>query len=538
MAAARVAGFAAGLCCLTTVLFLMSCVVSVCQAKSIKEHMFMSDVNLEHFYILEENVLSHADILLRENYFGADDHEDEEEHKKHAPNLTEFHSAIESTKDIHEVAGPQLDAYLSNPVNLYHLLSRLNKQWRQMLNLMVDAKPCKGHGVHSFAIKNNLNWLRKSLPGQYELQRLVHFISLLQRIHGLSPDAVAKGNLHDDVTSLSPLTVEEQLDFSKMLQEMEDPGSALPWLQQVEKWLADHPGDNDLGVNRANILLQIASAHYSLEDYASAVKTAEKALELDPDSKVAQRNVGYFKGKLERTTKKAKKPKILRNRFEKICSSMKPKTSRKSCYYTRLGLTFIKTEVVRTNPRVVLFHELIHEKVTRHLKEFARKQQTNKAWVGEERYITPDFRVSLHPKKMHGVSRYIRAAAQNLVDAVYTLGMKVLDMSMDRWGTPQIVNLGLDGMHLSRHDRDLGVVKPTHGETGVFYTFLNSPKGGGEAVFHKLGVTAEPSNGSVLFYYTSKQPAHSHCPILGESIWMVVHPIYENPRNYCLPEDE
>ena len=45
----------------------------------------------------------------------------------------------------------------------------------------------------------------------------------------------------------------------------------------------------------------------------------------DPDSKVAQRNVGYFKGKLERTTKKAKKPKILRNRFEKICSSMKPK---------------------------------------------------------------------------------------------------------------------------------------------------------------------------------------------------------------------
>ena len=56
--------------------------------KSIAEHMFWSDVHLEHYYIIEENVLSHADILLRDGYFGKDEFESEEEHKHHSIDLT------------------------------------------------------------------------------------------------------------------------------------------------------------------------------------------------------------------------------------------------------------------------------------------------------------------------------------------------------------------------------------------------------------------------------------------------------------------
>lgn len=503
------------------------------EAKSIKEHMFMSDVNLEHFYTIEENVLSHADILLQDNYFGAGDDEDEAEHQAHAPNLTEFRTVVESTKEIHDAAGLNLRSYLANPINVYHLLKRLSTKWKECIDLLMETKPCKIWNAD--IIRQRLSYLRKMLPGEKEIAKIISFTSTLQRIHNLRPSELAQGKLGGE-SSTHPLTVEEQYEFSMVLRDGEMMRDALVFLREIDEWLVSHSSDvTDLGFNRTNILMQMATAYAHLKDFKSALKTTEDAMSLDPSSSVAGRNLNYFKGKAS-TWKSTKRPSKYTSPYERRCA--KPKPSRKTCFYKRFGLTFLKTEVVRTKPPVYLYHDVISDTVADYIRIYAHKKQTDKAWVADERYIVPDFRVSLHPKRLHGASRYVRAAAQTLIDAINFLAQAVVDVNTDRWGSPQVVNLGLDGMHLSVHDKDLGMVKPISGETAVFYTFLSEAQAGGEAVFSKLGSTVKPTKGSILFYYTSKQAAHSHCPVIGSSLWMVVCPIYEDPRTICKPEDE
>ncbi|XP_035826056.1 prolyl 4-hydroxylase subunit alpha-1-like [Aplysia californica] len=441
--------------------FLLALVVSyttlVCQAKYLKDDRFMSDVNLEHYYVIEENVLSHADILLRDDYFGADEEEDEEEHIAHAPNLTEFRSIVTETKAVHREAGPNLQTYLSHPINMYHMFRRLSTKWKEGLDLLLTTTPCKKWNIPSIA--GRLQYLRDNLPGEREVARAVARVSLLQRIHGLSAADVTQGKF-GDLMSLKPLTPQEQFEIIGVLREQEDMQTALAWLEQVNSWMVKSgtTGGEELGFNRTHILLMMASAHYLLKNIPDAFKATEDALKLDPDSVVAKNNLDFFKEKLSSSTfpdDDGKQATKYRSRYERSCAKTKRvKASRKKCTLTRVGLTFLKTEVIRRKPRVVLFHDVVSNISTDVLKNYAHKTQTDKAWVGDERYVAPDFRVSLHPLRIRGSA--VKRKTETLRRQLQFLA-GVLNVTSDRWGTTQVVNVGLDGMHFSKHDKDLGV---------------------------------------------------------------------------------
>ncbi|GFS17783.1 hypothetical protein ElyMa_006831000 [Elysia marginata] len=67
--------------------------VPKCDATIVDHHddRFMSDVNLEHYYIMEESALSKADVMLRGDFMGSDDEDkDEEDMASIALNLTNF----------------------------------------------------------------------------------------------------------------------------------------------------------------------------------------------------------------------------------------------------------------------------------------------------------------------------------------------------------------------------------------------------------------------------------------------------------------
>ena len=69
--------------------------VTLCGGRYVDSHddRFMSDINLERFYIMEESALSKADVLLRGGNLGEDDdeYENDTERLAHiASNLTEF----------------------------------------------------------------------------------------------------------------------------------------------------------------------------------------------------------------------------------------------------------------------------------------------------------------------------------------------------------------------------------------------------------------------------------------------------------------
>jgi len=505
--------------------------------KSIAEHMFWSDVHLEHYYIIEENVLSHADILLRDGYFGKDEFESEEEHKHHSIDLTPVQKIVNETKAIHTEAGPQLQDYLSNPINVYHLIHRLSTQWKKTLDLMLDTKPCKEWGVR--AMIQRLKYLRKKLPGDREIELVILFTSMLQRIHGVDASDLSQGKIGDNIQSTRPLSLDEQIRFSNVLRDTDDHVAAISWYKAINNQLKEDKSQ-DSNVNRSSILTKLATTFFTLKNYEAATKVSEEAYKLNPKSVSAKRTMDYFKSKLESGDHKPKGVKKYKSRFEKVCAKPRlSKSAKQSCFYTRMaGLHFVKTEVIRSKPAIYLFHDIVSEKHADKLQDYAFKTQTEKAWVGDERYVIPDFRTSLHPNKLVHASKYVKEAAQKWIEALAMLTKGAVEIDQLRWGAPSVVNLGLDGMHLNQHDRDLGIVKPLFGKTSVFYTFLSGARTGGHAVFDKWGITAQPAKGSVLFYSTSKTPAHSHCPVIGRSIWMLVQPIYESPKNYCDEDDE
>ncbi|RUS87844.1 hypothetical protein EGW08_004377 [Elysia chlorotica] len=111
-----------------------------------------------------------------------------------------------------------------------------------------------------------------------------------------------------------------------------------------------------------------------------------------------------------------------------------------------------------------------------------------------------------------------------------------------KWAGLQVVNVGLEGLHLFRHTKRLQLTpykaKHRDGKVGAFLAFLNDSVGGGQVVLEKLGVLVKPEKGSVLFYQPSETKANSFCPVIGGSLWVAIQPIYESQKDFCDEKEE
>ncbi|CAL1535661.1 unnamed protein product [Lymnaea stagnalis] len=527
-----------------TILFCLAYLVNQNGGHYIKDERFMSDVNLEHYYVIEENALSNADVLLREDYFGADEEEDEETHLEHMPNLTQFKGIIDEAKMVHQLAGPDLEAFLWNPVNMYHLLRRLDDGWRQGLDLLLQTKPCRHWNLPSMV--GRLHYLQDNLPGRLELERVVGYIATLQKIYKLNPQDIAKGRIGDGV-SVKPLNIEEEFQIVKVLNDKDDMETALVWLQHIYNLLAKYnPSQREeLSFKLTDVLNLMASANYHMKDISEALKLTEAVLKLDASNGIALSNLRFFKSKLaaleekgEDTSKKAPSRKM--SKFERLCARQrKQKVSRKKCTLLRYGYWHFKKELIRRKPYIALFHDVLRNTTATHLKNYAYNVLSDNAWEKEEKFHPPTLSLKLDPVKLrvnqarwhvNRLHRYLSFLA--LAD----------QRQLSWWGQKQIINVGLEGMHLENHKEKLRLVREYNlgkiSEVAPYFTFLNDVKKGGEVVFTDQGITLHPEKGSVLFYSPVETKIHSFCPVVGGSLWVAINPSHEKKKDFCVAADE
>ncbi|GFS17791.1 hypothetical protein ElyMa_006831200 [Elysia marginata] len=159
-------------------------------------------------------------------------------------------------------------------------------------------------------------------------------------------------------------------------------------------------------------------------------------------------------------------------------------------------------ETVRTKPAVVLFHDVINTSVLTVLKDYAHNKQRDQAWSVKEKYHTPSVNVELVLSKL--TRAHARREMRQLQKHLTSLA-RIMIHSPARWAGLQVINVGLEGMHLSRHTRRLQL--------------LNSATEGGQAVLEKFRISVTPEKGSVLFYAVSETKPNSFCPVIGESLW-------------------
>ncbi|CAG5130716.1 unnamed protein product [Candidula unifasciata] len=534
----------------SVVLLLISAMLTNKVSTKIIDDRFLSDVNLEHYYVIEENALSNANVLLRDDYFGADEEELEEDHEKHTPNLTSFISVINEAKAVHRLAGPHLESFLAHPVNVYHLFRRLDSGWREGLQLLLQSKPCRKWNLPM--IVGRIRYLIDNLPGREESGRVVDYIAKLQNIYGIPVKDIVRGRI-GGVQALKPLTVEEQFEIVKVLHDKDDMRTALVWLQQIYEHMSGLTLEqkSSLDFKQTDILNLMSSAYYAIKHVSKALETTEQVLALDPNNGIAASNLIFFKNKL--AIEKEKNETGLNNaelntvsvrkqlpKYERLCGRKRQKATRKRCRLVRIGLIFYKVEPLHYKPPIVIFHDIIRSKTADVLKSYAHDTQTEQAWISEETFSPPELGVVLNLQEM---------TTSSMKNETISLKKHLLSLSSlaegepEAWDQIQVINVGLEGMHLREHRRNLRLNPPEkqgkyRKEAGAYYIFLNDVKIGGEAVFVDENIVVHPEKGSVLFYYHSKTSLHSFCPVIGSSLWVAVQPVRYKLRNYCVDDDE
>ncbi|KAK3791746.1 hypothetical protein RRG08_011538 [Elysia crispata] len=504
---------------------------------------FLSDVNLEHYYVMEEDALSKADVMLRDDIMGADDEfQKGPEVATLASNLTEFKRLINETKILHRLAGPNLPDFLAHPINVYHLLSRLATRWKAGLNMLMRAEQFKRWQVP--AMVRRLQKLNEGLPGVAETSHVISYLAQLQRIYGIRTKDLAMGKVKD-MTSLKPLTLDEQMNIAKRLHDTDEMRLALNWLGAIADSLTrlSPAQKEELSFNETEVYHMQASSHYNLKNTQQALEITEKILKIDPSCQVAQQNYKFFKKKADRRSASGFSDSVQvdkMSRYQRLCSRAAPrKLSKRKCRVVRDGLKYYKMESVHSRPEVVLFHDVISDKVASTLREYAQNKQRDQAWSMKDKFRTPSINVELVLSKLTRVHarREMRQLQKHLTNLA-----RIMIRRPASWAGLQVVNVGLEGLHLFRHTNRLQLTpskaKYKQDNVGAFLVFLNGSMGGGHAVLQKIGVSVSPEKGSVLFYYPSETRANSFCPVIGGSLWVAVQPIYESPRDFCEEKDE
>uniref|UniRef100_A0A0B7AZG0 Prolyl 4-hydroxylase alpha subunit domain-containing protein n=1 Tax=Arion vulgaris TaxID=1028688 RepID=A0A0B7AZG0_9EUPU len=515
-------------------------------ATSINDDRFMSDVNLERYYVIEENALSNADVLLRDDYFGTDDEEEEEEeHLQHAPNLTTFRSVIDEAKAVHRLAGPDLKTFLAHPINVYHLFRRLDNGWRKGLELLLQTTPCKKWNLP--LIVGRLRYLIENLPGSDELGHVVEYIAKVQNMYEINVKDIVDGRIGGTL-ALKPLTIAEQFEIVKILHEKDDMRTTLKWLHAINEQLPQLSSAQREGLNfsKTDILNLMASAYYDMRQVSNALEVTEKALELDPTNRIAISNHLFFTNKLAIQMDKSE-PSLTRtfsgkqiSKYERLCGRKKQrKVTKKKCRLIRVGFMHYKMEPISYKPNIVVFHDVIRNKTSDTLKNYAHETQSDLAWISEETFQSPKFSVDLNLDKL--TENSVKQETKILLDQVSTLS-SLVNEKPETLQQLQVFNVGLEGIHLKHHWSEMHLysppVKKWRKEAGAYFVFLNDVKIGGEIVFPDNNIILHPEKGSVLFYYHSKVSLHSFCPVIGSSLWVAVQPIQEHLRNYCVDDDE
>ncbi|GFN83695.1 hypothetical protein PoB_001020100, partial [Plakobranchus ocellatus] len=396
------------------------------------------------------------------------------------------------------------------------------------------------------AMVRRLVYLRENLPGMQETSHVVSYLAQLQRIHGVTADDLALGKVKD-MTSLRPLSLQEQLDIVKNLQDLDETSLVLDWLRSINSSYSklNHTQRAQLNFSEIDLYHMQASAFYSMRNVDEALAATEKILMIDPDCQLALQNQKFFKRKLEKVSRIGRNAPDVKtsgsaSKYHRLCSEkVQKKMSKKKCRLDRVGFRHYKVETLRRKPEVVLYHDVFPESTVQVLRDYARNKQWDKAWAVKEKYHTPNINVELVLSRLSRTHarREMRNLQRQLADLAKVTGRRPV-----RWAGLQVINVGLEGMHLSRHTTRLQLVpfevKYKRSHVAAFLVFMNSAMDGGQAILEKLGISVAPKQGSVLFYYATQTKANSFCPTIGGSLWVALQPLYEKPKDYCLAEDE
>ncbi|KAL3876430.1 hypothetical protein ACJMK2_034279 [Sinanodonta woodiana] len=550
-----------------TKLYLSSAVLLICALAMVYANVFTAVVKLQKLHELEASFLSGLNEYLTR-------------HRSSGTRLPILQDVERFLSTRFETNRTYLDKhYVENPINAFRLVRRIHKDREEL------QKICQNTGINYRCRDEHENCLTWAAVGECvqnpnfmlvkckrscnicqilknSTEEVNHFwadvtdddvsgaakaLVRLWRTYNLNIDDVIGGKILDEISS--PLTIEEVYDIAH---EAGDQGlyySQIIWIEALHrrmKNLNKQIPENQMELNIYRMLAWAYSKKFM------PWKAVEIVRNISTEDKGFIRDVEYFKVKASEIPETNRLYDLYvdvpeKQQYEALCrgEGIRPVhvTSRLKCYLRATIIPFYraKEEVLNFDPRLSLFHDVIHEAERKEVRESVYNSLQRSRVVGSnngEQDRLADTRVSETAWLADQNSPLVRKLSQRveIQTGLSTSQLEYLYHAEEM----QVLNYGIGGMYephndffdcaLSEHkirEGDPVNLKGSGDRIATWLYYLNGVKTGGSTVFTKLNVTVPVVEGAAAFWFNLKRNGvgdelteHAGCPVLLGSKWV------------------
>ncbi|EDV51856.2 uncharacterized protein Dere_GG13666 [Drosophila erecta] len=450
------------------------------------------------------------------------------------------------------------EEYVSNPLNAFPLLRRLNQDWPKWLRyikLAIASKKAKEMEVQL-----------KSAPSDDDLKVALKGMTRIEKFHNQHADDLTKGLLLGKKFN-SHLTAPDCVALADYYYNQTQFSGSTHWYRMALRLHTNPQGmiyAKILGLKRKRIYKKYGKVLLmeSITLDKSKLNAKEKT-EWNRLAKEVTRNDNYDNVKTlideylsgdekifqEVAAKLQRKP----TKLERGCRGEWPKKSSPEliCRYSRdtsafLKLAPLKLEFLSVQPMIHLYHDVLYEKEFKSMRDVA---VFNATMIDGRTYF--DFHKKIKPKTQ---DRVVKMIDFKDTTAPYTLSInrRIADMSgleMRENMVLYLSNYGLGGdfgkhvdyVELAKRPSDFFAdFKGDRIATAVLYA--SDVPLGGTTVFPKLKIAVQPKKGNALVWFNLNHAGepdplteHSVCPIVLGSRWTISKWIHERQQVFKKP---
>ncbi|XP_025919059.1 prolyl 4-hydroxylase subunit alpha-2 isoform X7 [Apteryx rowi] len=436
------------------------------------------------------------------------------------------------------------EGYLAHPVNAYKLVKRLNTDWLELENLVLQDT------TNGFIA--NLTIQRQFFPTEEDETGAAKALMRLQDTYKLDPETLSRGNL-PGTKYRSSLTVGDCFGMGKTAYNDGDYYHTVLWMEQA---LKQHDEGEDTTVSKVEILDYLSYAVFQFGDLHRATELTRRLISLDSTHERAGSNLRYFEKLLEKEREDKSLNKTVaptepvvqggayerpldylpeRDIYEALCRGegvkMTPRRQKRLfCRYhdgnrnPHLLIAPFKEEDEWDSPHIVRYYDVMSDEEIEKIKQLA-KPRLARATVRDPKtgvLTVASYRVSK--------SSWLEEDDDPVVAKVNRRMQQITGLTVK---TAEL---------LQKDEPDAFKRLGTGNRVATFLNYMSDVEAGGATVFPDFGAAIWPKKGTAVFWYNlfrsgegDYRTRHAACPVLVGCKWVSNKWFHERGNEFLRP---